>query len=72
MWAVKNKEGEIGCGGDSLFCRQITQSSVFLIFTYFKKLRYSFKEKEGFDMKIDWKRNLLISWIGCFFTGASF
>ena len=23
-------------------------------------------------MKIDWKRNLLISWIGCFFTGASF
>ncbi len=22
-------------------------------------------------MKIDWKRNLLISWIGCFFTGAS-
>lgn len=23
-------------------------------------------------MKVDWKRNLLISWIGCFFTGASF
>ena len=23
-------------------------------------------------MKIDWKRNLLISWVGCFFTGASF
>lgn len=23
-------------------------------------------------MKIDWKRNLMISWIGCFFTGASF
>ncbi len=23
-------------------------------------------------MKIDWRRNLLISWIGCFFTGASF
>ena len=23
-------------------------------------------------MKIDWKRNLYISWIGCFFTGASF
>ncbi|KAF1303327.1 multidrug efflux MFS transporter [Enterococcus saccharolyticus] len=22
-------------------------------------------------MKIDWKKNLLISWIGCFFTGAS-
>lgn len=23
-------------------------------------------------MEINWKRNLLISWIGCFFTGASF
>lgn len=23
-------------------------------------------------MKIDWRRNLLISWVGCFFTGASF
>ncbi|MHC5269910.1 multidrug efflux MFS transporter [Enterococcus sp. LJL98] len=23
-------------------------------------------------MKINWKRNLYISWIGCFFTGASF
>lgn len=23
-------------------------------------------------MKIDWQRNLFISWIGCFFTGASF
>ena len=23
-------------------------------------------------MKLDWKRNLFISWIGCFFTGASF
>ncbi|KAF1303649.1 MULTISPECIES: multidrug efflux MFS transporter [Enterococcus] len=23
-------------------------------------------------MKVDWKRNLMISWIGCFFTGASF
>ncbi|EOT51300.1 MULTISPECIES: multidrug efflux MFS transporter [Enterococcus] len=23
-------------------------------------------------MKVDWKRNLYISWIGCFFTGASF
>lgn len=23
-------------------------------------------------MKIDWCRNLLISWVGCFFTGASF
>lgn len=23
-------------------------------------------------MKINWRRNLLISWIGCFFTGASF
>lgn len=23
-------------------------------------------------MKVDWRRNLLISWIGCFFTGASF
>ncbi|MHC9000493.1 multidrug efflux MFS transporter [Enterococcus bulliens] len=23
-------------------------------------------------MRVDWKRNLYISWIGCFFTGASF
>lgn len=23
-------------------------------------------------MKLDWKRNLYIAWIGCFFTGASF
>ncbi|MGY3766113.1 multidrug efflux MFS transporter [Vagococcus vulneris] len=23
-------------------------------------------------MKVDWKRNLYIAWIGCFFTGASF
>ncbi len=23
-------------------------------------------------MKVDWRRNLWISWIGCFFTGASF
>lgn len=23
-------------------------------------------------MKVDWKRNLFVSWIGCFFTGASF
>lgn len=23
-------------------------------------------------MRVDWKRNLFISWIGCFFTGASF
>lgn len=30
------------------------------------------KGKEGFDVKINWKRNLYISWIGCFFTGASF
>lgn len=29
-------------------------------------------EKEGLSMGIDWKRNLYISWIGCFFTGASF
>lgn len=23
-------------------------------------------------MKIDWKKNMYIAWIGCFFTGASF
>ncbi|AQP52777.1 MFS transporter [Vagococcus penaei] len=23
-------------------------------------------------MKVDWKRNLYIAWVGCFFTGASF
>lgn len=28
--------------------------------------------KERIQMKINWKRNLYISWIGCFFTGASF
>jgi len=28
--------------------------------------------KEGLSMRVDWKRNLYISWIGCFFTGASF
>ncbi len=27
----------------------------------------------GFEaMKINWRRNLFVSWIGCFFTGASF
>lgn len=25
-----------------------------------------------FFMKIDWKKNLYIAWVGCFFTGASF
>ena len=34
MWAVKNKEGEIGCSGIVLFCEQITQSSVFLILLF--------------------------------------
>ena len=37
----------------------------------FKKIRYSSIER-GLTMKLDWKRNLFISWIGCFFTGASF
>lgn len=23
-------------------------------------------------MKVDWKRNMYIAWIGCFFTGASY